>query len=317
MNDDILKTIIEMCREGKKEVLSSEIVELKKQLDILKNLLSKTQEEASEKSAEYWERAKMGKSFFIKGKMEKSYPLALDAITKILDILRGEDLTITIQKVQRNSKGEIIKITTYTGREQDLITKYNSKYKQVEYDLDESLKYLKEVEEKNKAVINHYANFYKIAMEHTKSTRSSTSHTGWRKRVNEGNIVEAYQRHLKMKHMTQELTENTIDDFTTPEVMILLYYSVGNVPWWKQGDIGYNQIKAVNNAKLASASSIRRVATKIIQLFSEEMEFDIKEFNELFTAQDQEQLLDISELTETEVKELLKEIKATGRFKGI
>jgi len=322
IKEDVIKNIVSLCRQGVKEITQQDIKELKVQLGILQKIVSTHEEEQQEKSAEYWNKAKLGTSYFFRSISEdgigSSYTAALEAITKILDILRGEPLTITIQKVQRDSSGNIIGITTYTGREQDLTTRFNSKYNQVEYDLNASLNALKKTESTNLAVIQHYANFYNIANEHIKSTRSSASRTGWKKRVNEGNIVEAYQRHLKMKHMSEDLTPDSVyDDFSVPEVMILLYYSVGNTPWWQQGDIGYNQIKAANNAKLASATSIRRVAAKILQIFSQENEFDIKEFNEMFTAQDQDQLTDISKLNNSEINNLLKEVKATGKFKNV
>jgi len=330
IKEDILKEIISACRQTKDEITKEDIKELNKQLDYLKKAVSKKEIEIKdEKSKKYWESAKMGKAYFIhgldsqgkrsteEGSYGRTLSNVLEAITKILDILRGEPLTITIQKTQRNSEGKIIKIETYKGRESDLTLRYNSKYRQVEYDLKESAKALKRMEDFNNAYVNHYANFYKIANEHIKSTRSNSSATGWKKKVNEGNIVEAYQRHLKMKHSLTDETNIDLDsnDFTVQEVLILLYYSVGNTPWWQQGDIGYNQIKQANNLKLASEASIQRVASKILDLFSEPSNFNVKEFNELFTAQDQEQLVNFSELQEEEVQRLLKEIEKTGRFK--
>ena len=320
IKEDILKDIISACRQSKDEITKEDIKELNKQLNYLKKAVSKKEMEVNEKSREYWEKAKMGSAHFIhgldnqgkrsteKGSYGATLSNVLEAITKILDILRGEPLTITIQKVQRNSKGEIIKIETYKGKESDLTLKYNSKYKQVEYDLEKSAKALEKIEDANNAYVDHYANFYKIANEHIKSTRSKSSAKGWRKKVNEGNIVEAYQRHLKMKHSLTNETNIDLysDDFTVQEILILLYYSVGNTPWWQQGDIGYNQIKNANNLRLASEASIQRVASKILDLFSKPSNFDVKEFNEIFTAQDQE-----------EIQELLKEIEKTGRFKGI
>lgn len=331
IKEDVLKDIISACRQTKDEIAQEDIKELNNQLDFLKKAVSKKEMETNEKSKEYWEKAKMGSARFIhglnaqgersteKGSYGETLTNVLEAITKILDILRGEPLTITIQKIQRDSEGKIIKIETYKGRESDLTLKYNGKYKQVEYDLEKSAKALEKIEDSNNAYVNHYANFYRIANEHIKSTRSKYSSTGWKKKVNEGNIVEAYQRHLKMKHSLS--SETNIDlysnDFTVQEVLILLYYSVGNTPWWQQGDIGYNQIKNANNLKLASETSIQRVASKILDLFSHPSTFDVKEFNEVFTAKDQDQLINFSELEEKEIDRLLEDIEKTGRFKGV
>ena len=183
--------------------------------------------------------------------------------------------------------------------------------------MDASLKELEKIEIANEAYIKHYSQFYNLANQHIKSTRSHSSSTGWRKKVNEGNIVEAYQRHMQMKHKFLESLDSqpNLVDFTAQEILILLYYSVGNTPWWEQGDIGYNQIKAINNTRLASDASIRRVATKILDMFSDFSKFDVKEFNEMFTAHDQDQLIDIYELADKEIEDLLKKIKSTGRFK--
>lgn len=313
---DVLQEIIQACRQSTEEVTKEDIELLKEQLEVLKQVISQKQEAQNEKSAEYWAKAKLGISYYFKGNMGESHTRALEAITNILDILRGESLMITIQKVQRNSKGEIIGITTYRGKESKLTTRYNTKYKQVEYDLEASLDELEKIEEANKAYIEHYSKFYNLANQHIKSTRSHASSTGWRKKVNEGNIVEAYQRHMQMKHKELGLkAQSYLDDFTAQDILILLYYSVGNTPWWEQGDIGYNQIKVANNTRLASASSIRRVATKILEMFSDYSKFDVNEFNQLFTAHDQDQLTDISELSDNEINNLLNEIKATGRFK--
>lgn len=312
----IIYDIIQACRQSSNEIQIQDVLELQNQLKILEEIVSTHEEEQNEKSREFWARAKMGVSYYFKGKAQTSYTQALEAITKILDILRGEPLTITIQKIQRNSKGEIVDITLYTGKEANLKTKYNSKYRQVEYDLQQSLNALDKVEKANKTYIEHYSKFYNLANEHIKSTRSHSSSTGWRKRVNEGNIVEAYQRHMQMKHLNANIeTESFIQDFTAQDILILLYYSVGKTPWWQQGDIGYNQIKSANNARLASASSIRRVATKILSIFSVENEFNIDDFNEMFTAQDQNQMTDLSKLEENELDNLLKEVKETNLFK--
>jgi hypothetical protein len=320
VKQEILEKIIKECRQSIKEVSKEDIKELQKQLKILENIVSKREEQYNEKSYEYWSKAKLGVSYFFKKAGNKnvgeSHVQALEAITKILDILRGEPLTITIQKVQRDSKGNIVDIITYKGKESNLKTRYNARYKQVEYDLEGSLKNLDKIEQANKAYIEHYSNFYNLANKHIKSTRSHSSSKGWRKKVNEGNIVEAYQRHMTMKHINFNSEVDTYaEDFTAQDILILLYYSVGNVPWWQQGDIGYNQIKLANNMRLASASSIRRVAAKILSLFANQESFNIKDFNEMFTAQDQNELVDISKLTDQEINNLMKEIKATGRFK--
>lgn len=307
----MLEKIIQGCRNSIKQINEKDIKEIQEQLKILKDLLSTKEIIDSEKSKDYWEKAKLGGGYFLKG--ERSYEKALHAITKILDILRGETLTITIQKIQRNSKGDIVDITTYKGKESSLIVKNNGKYHQVEYDLTASLEYLETVEKANLAYINHYANFYKIANEHIKSTRSHSSRTGWRKRVNEGNIVEAFQRHMIMRHGLNE--DEYTEPFDVQEILILLYYSIGNTPWWQQGDIGYNQIKASNNAKLASNISIAKVASKIVEMFSDLNNFNINDFNEMFTAHDQKELLDIRQLAENEVKDILQQIKESGRFK--
>ena len=312
----IINDIIKLCRQSSEEAQLKDINELQKQLKILEEIVSSHEEKQNEKSREYWAKAKLGTSYYFRGESNKAYTQALEAITKILDILRGEPLTITIQKIQRNSKGEIVDITLYSGKEVNLKTKYNTKYKQVEYDLKESLKALDKVEKANQAYIEHYSKFYNLANEHIKSTRSHYSRTGWKKMVNEGNIVEAYQRHMQMKHINANVeTDSFLQDFTVQDVLILLYYSVGKIPWWQQGDIGYNQIKSANNARLASASSIRRVATKILSMFSGKSSFDIKDFNEMFTAQDQEQMTDLSELTDNEINNLLGEVKKTNLFK--
>ena len=121
----ILEKIIQGCRNSIKQINEKDIKEIQEQLKILKDLLSTKEIIDSKKSKDYWEKAKLGGGYFLKG--ERSYEKALHAITKILDILRGETLTITIQKIQRNSKGDIVDITTYKGKESSLIVKNNGK----------------------------------------------------------------------------------------------------------------------------------------------------------------------------------------------
>ena len=123
INQDIIKDIVQACRQSIDEVSKEDILELQNQLNILENIISSHEEKQNEKSYEYWAKAKLGISYYFKGESNYTYTAALEAITKILDILRGEPLTITIQKIQRNSKGEIVDITLYTGKEANLKTK--------------------------------------------------------------------------------------------------------------------------------------------------------------------------------------------------
>lgn len=315
---ETLEEIVQYCRNTKEKINDEQLRELEEQLSILQEIVTNKEITYSEKSKEYWDKAKMDKAYYLGGTgedIETLYTKALHAITSILDILRGEPLTITVQKIMRNSKNEIVDIQIIQGKEKDLSLKYNSKFKSIEYDLETTKENLLNIQKANKAYIHHYAEFYEMADEFISRTRSGKKNH-WRKRVNEGHIVEAFQRHMSMRHNAME-ANNTIylDKINKRDLIILLYYSIGNTPWWQQGDIGYMQIKA-NNLQLASISSIQRVATKILQLFSSE-NFNALEFRDLFTAKDQKELLDITKLTEKELNELYKEIKDDKRFRNI
>lgn len=316
INDEIVQEIVNVCREGKQEATKEEIAALKEQLDIISSYMSEKEEVVNEKSQAYWDAAKLGRSYYLKGAKRITYPKVLEAITKILDILRGQPLEIVIQKIERQN-GEIVGITTYKGKESSLITKYNSKTKQVEYDLETSKQYLEKEEKATQAYVNHYSNFYKIANAHIKSTRSHVSRTGWRRKLNEGNIVEAFQRHMNMTHSNADFQEQYTDKFNDKEVIILLYQSAGNVPWWEQGDLGYLQVKA-NNVRLASEISIRRVATKLLSYFDDLENFNKEEFYQLFTAKDISSMTDTDKWTKEQIDAyLLKEAAESGLFKDI
>lgn len=316
INDEIVQEIVNVCREGKQEATKEEIAALKEQLDIISSYMSEKEEVVNKKSQAYWDAAKLGRSYYLKGAKRITYPKVLEAITKILDILRGQPLEIVIQKVERKN-GEIVGITTYKGKESNLITKYNAKARQVEYDLEASKQYLEKEEKATQAYVNHYSNFYKIANAHIKSTRSHASKTGWRRRLNEGNIVEAFQRHMSITHPNADFQEQYTDKFNDKEVIILLYESAGNVPWWEQGDLGYLQVKA-NNVRLSSEVSIRRVATKLLSYFNDLESFNKEEFYQLFTAKDISSMTDTDKWTKEQIDAyLLKEVAESGLFKDI
>ena len=313
--DELLKEIVKTCRNAIEPIKQEEIAELKLLLQELNNRVTDKLDIFSgqtEKSRETWERAGLEKSYLTRG----SYSELLEIITKILDILRGRPLEIVIQKIQRDSKGEIKDITIYKGKESQLATKTVGKFQQVQYDLDSSIKNLEKIERANEVFKRHYSQFYNIAQEHIKSVRSGKGNQ-WRKKINEGNIVEAFQRHMQLKHMDDNIETMTLSEKINPvDVIVSLYYSIGNIPWWQQGDIGYLQVKA-NNLKLASWTSIRRVATKLKEMFKDIEHFDFEEFNKMFTAHDQKQMVDFSELAEDEQQNIIKQIKNNPNFKNI
>lgn len=300
----ILKDIIKACRDSVKPVRKEEIKRLQELLDKLNKVVTNKVDPYTgldEKAREYWSNARLNNAYIVKG---ITYPELLEIVTEILDILRGIPLEILIQKTQRNKQGQITNITVYRGKETNLKTKnYQG---DVQYDLTESLKNFKKIEKANQSFINHYSQFYNIAQEHIKSTRAQTKYKQkWRKKINEGNIVEAFQRHMQIKHMQDNIETSSFNDTIIPrDVIVLLYYTIGNVPWWQQGDIGYLQVKA-NNLKLASQISVKRVASKLKDMFKDLEHFDVKEFNEIFTAKDQQQMVSFDDLAEEEQNKLI------------
>ena len=126
--------------------------------------------------------------------------------------------------------------------------------------------------------------------------------------VNEGNIVEAFYRHLNYIHGKMEIdaTENYNDKDIQgyKEVAIELYYSIGFDPWWTGGDIGLVQIKA-NNQQLASLLSVRAVAAKLLNIFMSDSHITRKDFDKIFNRQQQEE---ISGISDEDAKQMLEQV---------
>lgn len=312
---EILEEIIKNCRRGAKDVSKKDVLMLQKLLTELKELVDNSYDQSKQSNMEFWTNKGFSDVRKFRGTQTEVYPKALHLITQILDIMRGEPLMITIQKYENGV------LTTYTGKESDLVLVTNTKYQQVEYDLKASIDKLKKVESVNNSYVNHFVQFSNIANEHIKKKRSysaKTKKTSWRAKINGGHITEAFQRHIIMRHrgLINDESEIYDEDISVPEVMILLYYSLGNTGWWQQGDIGYMQVKQINNARLASLKSIATVGTKIISMFEEE-HFDYDTFNRMFTQQDQEEMTDYKKLGKEKLNELIDIIYNNPNIKGV
>lgn len=225
-------------------------------------------------------------------KKKEFYPQVLKLIIEILDILRGEPLTIDIYKTEKNDKGQIIKITHYHGKEAELsFTSKKSKYGKY---ITEEIGYIKDNLEKEeiyeKARLAHFENFEKIAISHFQE----------KKNFNEGHIIEAYQRHLSaVQH------DNSFNDQVTPEhVAIMLYYSINNDPWWVGGDVGMSQVKKYNNDRLASQKSIRMVANRLLHMAESPDNFK-DDFNKAFTQSEIDDMANYEALSNYTYEELL------------
>ena len=258
---DLKQNIIELLQENyqnySKEALQEIANQAIQKLEELQNYFKKStyNNTASERSIYRAGHSKYNwDETLYRIKKKEFYPEILKIITEILDILRGEPLTIDVYKTEKNDKGQIIKITHYHGKEAELsFVSKKSKYGKY---ITEEIGYVKDNLEKEeiyeKARLSHFENFENIAISHFQEDKN----------FNEGHIIEAYQRHLSaVQH-----NESFKDKIEPSHVAIMLYYSINNDPWWVGGDVGMSQIKKYNNSRLASQKSIRMVANRLIHM---------------------------------------------------
>ena len=248
------------------------------------------------------------KNFRTKNKLENSMKLALDYETEILDILRGQKLKIIIQRSNITDKGQVVSTNQYVGNEADVtlgLIKDGDVVTGVSYLIKETKDLIKTSanEKKNESFLKHYNTYYNMASD-LLNHKGRFKDTG----INEGNIVEAFYRHLNYVHGKMEIdaTENYDDKDIQgyKEVAIELYYSIGFDPWWTGGDIGLVQIKA-NNQQLASLLSIRAVAAKLLNIFMSDSHITRKDFDKIFNRQQQEE---ISSISDEDARQMLEQV---------
>lgn len=295
---EILKKIIEACQVEQKEITSEKVERLDKLLVKLNKITTQKRSYVDEEGA--------SRTYYTIG--GSSYLEAYKLVIEVLDILRGTSLEIVIQKYEKG------KLVVYKGKEIDLVLKNNGSRRQIEYDLKASADKIKAIAV-NEAFQKHYENFRNIANEHIKHTWAAPKENSKKRlygRANEGHITEAYQRHLILRHGTDDFNNFSAEKLSIPEVIILLYYSLGNTPWYKQGDIGYLQVKQ-NNTYLASYSSIGNAIRQLQALFDAET-FDVNEFNKAFTASDQDQITDYLDLPKEKLEKIIDEVMKNNRI---
>lgn len=162
---------------------------------------------------------------------------------------------------------------------------------------------------------SHYENFKKIATgQHQATTSLSSKYMA--NKFNNGHVIEAFQRHLFYQHGISEISEEIINSFNpadkniSPQVVVVnLWYSINSDAWYTGGDVGFLQIKG-NNSTLASAISVREVASKLLYWVHNRTQFSADDFNKMFTQGTLSDMLnsDLQNIAERNLDELIEEI---------
>lgn len=178
----------------------------------------------------------------------------------------------------------------------------------------------------NSNFVSHYENFKKIATgQHQATTSLSSKYMA--KKFNMGHVIEAFQRHLFYQHKISEISKDVINNFNpadkdiSPQIVIInLWYSINSDAWYTGGDVGFLQIKG-NNSTLASAISVREVASKLLYWIHNRTQFSADDFNKMFTQGTLSDMLnsDLQNIAERNLAELVEQIgqKSEGGVKTL
>lgn len=282
--------MIAQLNDSKKEIKEENIKIILNKLEKLKKLFDLRT--GTTNNLDYYSTNKGWSQYLYKIKKDTDYTKALHLITEILDLIRGEPLILKVQKIQKDENGKVIQINDYEGKESEVDLSIRNKESEYKKEIHYQFNKLKKQVITDKAFLQHYENFEKIANEHFKY-----------KKFNEGHIIEAYQRHLYYVQHSERYSE----DIPVPHVAIMLYYSMNSTGQQKGGDILFSQIKG-ENTQLATQMSIIAVASKLIEIYRMPEKFDLQSFNKLFKVEIQEEMADYEKLKDYTIDQLLKEI---------
>ena len=248
-------------------------------------------------------------------KLQQNYQEAFRLINEILNILRGISLKILIAR--RVSVGGKTVLKTFEGEETELKYSSTKHSKSISYLMGE-IEQLKKQEQKvsfyEENYFKHYESFLNIAHEGIGTYQYTTKNgTVDRYKVNEGQIYEAYNRHLRYAyekggHLHNFESEDYRNEpFDVQEIFILIYYTLkAPLGWWEGGDIGMLQVK-LENTKLASKKSIRFIGTKILEMFSgEAANMSLEKFEKIFNKEQ----IDEMKMTSLKKDQILEEIRS-------
>lgn len=238
-----------------------------------------------------------------------SYEKIFKICSEVLDILRTGGMEKPLQLVvySTDSTGTINKV--YYGEETKAAMKVAGSENEIQYIKDEVSLKMRELSEEN-LLVKHYNNFRRgiNTNHHLLEVREKIRDN----KINEGHVIEAFQRHLYFQHKIHSINENTFNDLSLVEdpipskfIAINLYYAINNDPWWSGGDVGNMQVKA-DNLRLASIKSIEAVATKILEMMAHYKTFSAKNFKEMFTQGELDRMVrqDPSRVGQKTIKEL-------------
>lgn len=283
--------MMSQIQEKKKEIKEENISKVLKKLDELTKLFDLRTRHANNLGAYKTIQGQSQYLYYIK--KESNYTKALHLITEILDLIRDEPLMLEVYKIQRDSKGRVIQMQTFKGKEADVNLSLRNKQSEQKKEIHYLTGKLQREVITDKQFLQHYENFEKIANKHFSE-----------RHFNEGHLIEAYQRHL---FYVQHLNNNYLEEIPVPHVAIMLYYSMNSTGQWKGGDILYSQIKG-NNTQLATQMSIIAVSSKLIELYRNPEFFNLEDFNKLFKVDIQDEMADYEKLKNLGIEELKEEI---------
>lgn len=163
--------------------------------------------------------------------------------------------------------------------------------------------------------VSHYENFKKIATgQHQATTSLSSKYMA--NKFNNGHVIEAFQRHLYYQHEISKISKDVINNFNptdkdiSPQVVVVnLWYSINSDAWYTGGDVGFLQIKG-DNSTLASAISVREVASKLLYWVYNRTQFSADDFNRMFTQGTLDDMLneDLQNIAKRNLDKLIEEI---------
>lgn len=294
MIGNIIYQVAKNEKEDKIDSVSKESIKKLNNLFIrLKKMLEdERRTEKSKNNLSYYNSEKGWSDFLYQLKDQKDYIELFNICSEILDIIRYDDpsqeIELTVFSVFDDGR-----INLYVGKETSFTTsigkedyKYNGEKKTrdiLQFQIKDAKDKLMQFS-RDSLFAKHFSNFQNKAEEiRIKSNLTDKS-------FNQGHIIEAYQRHLYYQHGLTELSMDTIsniklDRLTKKIVAINLYYSMNSDAWFAGGDVGKFQIKG-NNRKIGTIMSIQAVASKLLEIYNNRMNFDEKTFKKLFTQKD-------------------------------
>ena len=301
VQDKIIET---MCTVGNKHYANWQKNHAKEVENLLLQLEALFQIQKGDPNRNTYYSTKRGWAQYVKRiNRVEDYAKAFQIVEKILDLIRGDDITIEVFSVYRDQNNAITSMKSSSRKESSAKLITNKEKATVEY-VKQSLK--KEIEY-DEAFINHYTQFENVAKK-----RNFIKKVGKNKRtnINQGHIIEAYRRHLMWVKHTKDNNDPYVTD--AKHVAIMLWYSVNSTGWWVGGDVGYTQVKAENNPRVATTKSIRNVASVLLEMYHNPEQFDPQRFKMLFTKQELDDMSDYDEMYRKPLKEIFDQ--KTGRF---